>query len=90
MNYTRLAIFIFLLLLAATVILYLSPSVRERSISSAFCSAYCHDHIENLTYGTCISKNISFGFSCAYSNTNVCNTTNYILLNKDCTINSIN
>lgn len=85
MKYTYIAVAILVTLVALSLFLLFDPQVREKDVAAALCSAYCYDH-KNLTYGTCITNNISFGYACEYASTNVCNASSYVLLSEDCKI----
>lgn len=85
---------ILLLLVIAAVLFYTNPGEQHRSISIGLCELKC----QNITAGTyngssfCVSKNISFGYSCAISsstNPSLCSSSPTVYVNSNCQLVSV-
>lgn len=90
--YAVLIIIVMLVIVAA--IFYTNPYENHRQIAMGICELECHHIIINSSFktNTCISENVSFGYSCAATtsaSSKVCSNTNEINLNYACGIESV-
>ena len=80
---------ILFVLVVAAIIFYTNPAENQRQIAVGLCEISCHNVTANHTSHSnfCVSKNISYGYSCAISavsNASVCSNQKTVYINNNC------